>query len=143
MTPQMHKIEKAPMVTHVQNGPKALQFWQSAGHELSRVYAAREDKRFGWCSPSDPNHIKGLYYIKLPKCASSTGAAVMLNIANNVARRKNAILCHAEYHAVCDGQDAKIELLDIVDSMNQLKLASQATQQRLVKPSVIENVSCI
>ena len=72
----------------------AEEWWQSAGRQLSRIYLSRVDDHHGWCSQD----TKSLYYIKIMKCASSTGAGVALNVAHNVAQRENVSHCAVAYN---------------------------------------------
>jgi hypothetical protein len=63
--------------------------WQSNGASLARAFSPwSEDDPYGWCV-KDADDASGLLFIKIQKCASSTGSGISLNIANNVARRKH------------------------------------------------------
>jgi hypothetical protein len=54
---------------------------------LARPYSPIKDK--SWCTlQQQPNEMSGLWYIKNPKTASSTAAAVTLQIATNVAQHE-------------------------------------------------------
>ena len=48
LEPQGHGIGKEIVVTQERNDSER---WQSAEHELTRVYAAQEDKTFAWSMP--------------------------------------------------------------------------------------------
>lgn len=71
--------------------------WQLAGHEIARVYPAwNGEDPFGWCVQDGmKKNASGLLFVKIYKCASSTGAGISLNIAHHVARRKNVSKCQA------------------------------------------------
>ena len=63
--------------------------WQSKGRSLSRTFSPWSGSDpYGWCV-KDANDASGLLFIKIQKCASSTGSGISLTIAHNVARRKH------------------------------------------------------
>lgn len=67
--------------------------WQSKGASLAREYTPRSGHNpFEWCV-EDANDANGLLFIKIQKCASSTGSGISLTIAHNVAQRERRQNC--------------------------------------------------
>jgi len=79
-------VEKA--VPSIQSAAKELEpAWQSMGRSLARTFSPWNGKvPYGWCV-KNTDDASGLLFIKLQKCASSTGSGITLNIAFNVAHR--------------------------------------------------------
>lgn len=72
--------------------------WQSKGRKLARAFSPWGAKdRYGWCV-DNAKGANGLLFLKIEKCASSTGAGIGLNIAHNVARRKHHRCVSHVYH---------------------------------------------
>lgn len=68
--------------------------WQLEGQALARIYASRAANDYDWCiatSKQKKNNkdASGLLFVKIYKCASSTGSGITLSIAHNVGKRLN------------------------------------------------------
>lgn len=59
--------------------------WHNELKRLAKPFEPHIDK--SWCSSSSEG--TGLYFTKVPKCASSTNAAISMQMAENVAKRLN------------------------------------------------------
>ena len=63
-------------------------------HSSSRIFPVWKDKDsanvlspYDWCASEDGENPKGLLFVKVPKCGSSTGSGVTLRICDGLSRR--------------------------------------------------------
>lgn len=97
---------KLVLATEMATKEQQQPHWQAKGQALARIYPSRSvDKN--WCIPASTTKKRnreavGLLFIKIYKCASSTGSSITLNIAHHVAQRlnMNTSACHtvAQHH---------------------------------------------
>ena len=91
------------------NVPKQVDRNQSSvAEQLSRAFPVwnRSTTAYNWChnnSTKDEKANSGILFVKLPKCASSTGMGVTLRIADTLGRRLNdsnnsSDSCYSRYH---------------------------------------------
>ena len=80
---------------------KDVAWWHVHVDKLARPYKPISDR--SWCTSTIPN--SGIFYVKTPKTASSTAAAVTMQLSINVAQRefhsstpcKNNAIHHVDY----------------------------------------------
>ena len=88
MTEQVSKSQQLGRLPKPLNVPKQIARNQSVAEQLSRVFPVwnRSTTPYSWCHTQEETN-SGILFVKLNKCASSTGMGVSLRIADTLGRR--------------------------------------------------------